>query len=395
MQYARLYQWFRGGPLLYIPINSFIQPLRVNLMRFLLLLLPLLFITLPVRAEMALDLGGYFKGYLGYVAQDDDAGEPGDNTRALEWKREAEVTFSGKTTLDNNVTLGFVAELNAGDVDTSGSQFDEAYVYAQDHWGRINLGASDGVAELLQVAAPSADSNIDGKETRFIFINRGDNRAMFDYEQSTSGNADKVSYLTPKLSGFQAGLSYSPEVEEKPIDDRLSGISGDNNPGDVEHLIEIAARLDGEWSDIGYAIGAGYAIEQLEATGGSPVLNDDPFEANLGGRLTMGKMGLGAAYFWSNNGRENNGDDAVWFIGSDYRVSPNVTLGLSYLDSERETGADQTDEFNRWTAGGTFRVGKGLSFRGTVNYFDLDSDANPTTGSNDAISVLMGTNLSF
>lgn len=368
-------------------------------MRFFLPLLFCLLISLPARADIDLNLGGYFKGYLGYVSQDDDAGEPGDNRRNVEWKREAELSVRGQTTLDNGLTLGFRTDFNAGDVDTSGSQFDEAFVHAQGGWGRINVGASDGVAELLQVAAPSADTNIDGKKTRFVFINRGNNTAKFNYVQSTSGNADKVSYISPKFRSpagrLQAGISYSPQVEEKPIDDRFSGMSGDDDAGDSDHLIEIAVRMDGRISDIGYAIGAGYATEQLEATGGTPSLNDDPVDMNVGLRLTHGGLGIGAGYFWSNNGRAAGGDDHVWFVGSDYRVSPNITLGLSYLDSELETGIDQTDDFTRLTAGGTFDVGQGLSFRGTVNYYDLSSDANPVGGSNDAISVLIGTDVSF
>jgi hypothetical protein len=39
---------------------------------------------------------------------------------------------------------------------------DETYAYFQGDWGRVNLGSEDGAAYLLQVAAPSADSNIDG-----------------------------------------------------------------------------------------------------------------------------------------------------------------------------------------------------------------------------------------
>ncbi len=366
-------------------------------MHLFLILFSFLFIILPLRAEMALDLGGYVKGYLGYVSQDDDVGAPGEGRRNIEWKREAELSVRGQTTLDNGLTIGFRTDFNAGDVTTAGSQFDEAFIHVNGAWGRINIGASDGVAELLQVSAPSADTNIDGVKTRFVFINRGDNTAKFNYVQSTSGNADKVSYITPKFqfAGFQAGLSYSPQVDEKPIDDRLSGMSGDNDPGDSDHLIEIAARMDGRVSDIGYAIGAGYAIQQLEAPGSTPALNDDPYEGNIGLRLTHGDIGIGGAYFWSNNGRADNGDDTVWFIGSDYRVSPHITLGLSYLDSQRETGMNQTDDFTRATAGGTFDVGDGLSFRGTVNYFDLSSDANPVSASNEAISILIGTDINF
>ena len=39
---------------------------------------------------------------------------------------------------------------------------EESYAYFSGAWGRVNFGKEDGAAYLLQVAAPSADSNVDG-----------------------------------------------------------------------------------------------------------------------------------------------------------------------------------------------------------------------------------------
>src|SRR5690606_29160443 len=46
--------------------------------------------------------------------------------------------------------------------DLDPNQLDEAYMYVSGGWGRVNFGSEDGAAYLLQVAAPSADSNVDG-----------------------------------------------------------------------------------------------------------------------------------------------------------------------------------------------------------------------------------------
>ena len=112
----------------------------------------------PAQAQgVTLDLGGHMKGYVGYVDQDTNAGT---ENRELDIFRETEIHFTGETTLDNGLTVGFHAEADADGAD--GFNLDESYAYFSGSWGRVNFGEEDGAAYLLQVAAPSADSNIDG-----------------------------------------------------------------------------------------------------------------------------------------------------------------------------------------------------------------------------------------
>ena len=47
---------------------------------------------------------------------------------------------------------------------------EESYLYFSGNWGRLNLGRENGAAYLLQVAAPSADPNIDGMDIDFSFV---------------------------------------------------------------------------------------------------------------------------------------------------------------------------------------------------------------------------------
>jgi predicted porin len=371
------------------------------------------------NAEVNLDLGGYFKGYVGFASQDDGAGELAEDTREFEWKRETELEFSGETTLDNGLTVGFNTQLNVGDTNSTVSnligsnQFDEAYAYFQGGWGRVNAGAEDGAAYLLQVAAPSADSNIDGLRNRFLFVNPARdfdgnstlatdeiNFARADYQQAAFRYADKISYFTPKVNGFQAGVSYSPEVEEKPVDDRFSGMSGDETTGDFEHLFEVAARYDGEFEGVGLNLGAGYTTASVEDEGtgtrATGQADDDLQSFNIGAKATFAGFGFGGAYFDTNNGREDDADDQVWIIGADYTQGA-YKLGLSYLDSEAERGASlDEDELQRVSAGAQYTYGPGMSFRGSVNWYEFDADNSLTNDlENDAVTVLLGTDISF
>ena len=117
-------------------------------------------VATPAAAQVSLELGGYFKGYGAYVDQDETAGNPVNDFDII---RNTEVHFGGETTLDNGLTVGAHIEVDA-DVENTNDSFevDESYVYFSGGWGRVNVGAEDGASYLLQVAAPSADSNIDG-----------------------------------------------------------------------------------------------------------------------------------------------------------------------------------------------------------------------------------------
>jgi predicted porin len=344
------------------------------------------------NAEVNLDLGGYFKGYVGFADQDTD------DLRDFEWKREAELEVSGETTLDNGLTVGFNTQMNVGDDDASfneDGQFDEAYVYFQGGWGRVNAGAEDGAAYLLQVAAPSADSNIDGLRNRFLFVNPS-NDARVDYEQNFSEYADKISYFTPKVNGFQAGVSFSPTIEEKAVDERTQGLETDDDAGEYENLIEIAARYDGEFEGVGLNLGAGYTTAGTEEDNASGLGSDDLQEWNLGAKATFAGFGFGGAYLDSNNGIDEDGDSKVWILGADYTQGA-YKLGLSYLDSETEEGffgGTAEDELQRVSAGAQYTYGPGMSFRGSVNWYEFEN-SDDATRENDAVTVLLGTDISF
>jgi len=118
----------------------------------------------PAHAEgIDLGLGGYFIGYGLYTDQDETT-----DTRSFDFRKETEIHFNGETTLDNGLTVGGHIEMNADrSIDAEANNEDdntieESYLYVSGGWGRVNFGNEDGAAYLLQVAAPSADDNIDG-----------------------------------------------------------------------------------------------------------------------------------------------------------------------------------------------------------------------------------------
>lgn len=312
-----------------------------------------------------LNLGGYFKGYVNYSNEDD--------VHAVDVLRDTEVHFGGETTLDNGLTVG--AHIEALADGGEGFDVDESYVYMAGSWGRVNFGNEDGAAYLLQVAAPSADDNIDGIRQ---FINPYATITGVDYANDVANGSDKLTYLSPVFSGFQAGVSYTP-------DNGAAGASGNgaDNDTDVQSDIwELGARYEGMVSNVGVILGGGYTMAAVE-TG----TDDDFQEWNVGADLDIGAFGLGAVYTENNdNGTtvDDDNDNQTWVVGADYTTGP-FKVGASYLNND----VDSVEEVSRYAAGVVYSYGPGMTFRGSVGYAEED------VSDEDATVVTLGTQVNF
>ena len=359
----------------------------------------------PAQAQgVTLDLGGHMKGYVGYVDQDTNAGT---ENRELDIFRETEIHFTGETTLDNGLTVGFHAEADADGAD--GFNLDESYAYFSGSWGRVNFGEEDGAAYLLQVAAPSADSNIDGLRQYINPVNysvavspvNGSVFAAtegFDYDNDIARNTEKLTYLTPVLNGFQGGLSYTPDLASAaPYGGAIPGSATNTiysgNADDVNNqygsVYEAAARYEGQFDEVGFTVGGGYTHADLEnePAGGA---NDDFKEWNVGLDLDFMAFGLGVVYTENNNGLDANDKNETIVVGLDYTTGP-FKLGASYYNNENDMTATDV-ETDRYTGGVVYTYGPGMTFRGSVSYIDHEVSGGTDA---DATSVMLGTQINF
>ena len=334
-------------------------------------------VATPAHAEIELEVGGYFKGYAAFVDQDDDAFD----VNGFDFIRDTEIHIGGETTLDNGLTIGthFEFDVDGGDSTT----VDESYLYFSGDWGRVNFGAEDGAAYLLQVAAPSADSNIDGIRQYVQPLNgiaAGITSFALDYDHDPSGKADKLTYLSPVLSGFQAGVSFSPDTD---FADDVEGIGFDDVPGAIGQTYEIGLRYEGQFNNIGMILGGGYSHGDLEEDG---LLTDDRQVWNLGADFDIGAFGIGVIYMEDNNALDDT-DSETFVVGADYTTGP-FKIGASYLNMDTEDVA----EADRYTGGVTYEYGPGMSFRGSISYTEVD----PTGGDEvEGTAIVLGTQVNF
>jgi outer membrane protein OmpU len=388
-------------------------------------------LTSPAHAQLKLDLGGYFRGY-GVWADNDE--EAGDSIREFDFLRDSEVHFTGEFTTDMGLTVGAHTELKIGNEADDGNAFvdllgnpngsdgtmtDEAYAYFSGQWGRVNLGAEDGAAYLLQVAAPSADANVDGLRVYIEgfnsgvwedgdgdpFSHPGPFNANLDitlgYDHADFRQAERLTYLTPKWNGFQAGVSYAAEpYMQNPFAGNW-GMNSDDDTGEFEDLWEASARWDGEFNGFGISFGAGYSRASPEVDNGAGSFGSDDLTTwNTGLNLSWQGWSLGGAYKNSDTGVSGSGlgeDDTIWVVGGAWDNGP-WHAGLSYYDREIEEGAygnlggtTGDLQLTRWTAGGGYTFGPGMTFRGSLAMLEVDEGGNDP----DQWQFAVGTDLNF
>ncbi len=353
------------------------------------------------HAEVDLDIGGYFKGYGAYVDQDENAlGE----TNEFDMIRNTEIHFTGESTLDNGLTVGFHLETTADGGDSF--TVDESYAYFSGGWGRLNLGAEDGAGYLLQVAAPSADENIDGIRQFVSPVNytllaagiaanptvtaTGANGLGLDYDMDPTQKSDKITYLTPIMGGFQAGASFTPDSDGYANE---AGIGLDDVEDTAGRAYEASVRYEGQFNNVGMILGAGYAFVENEQDA-SPVVNTDDRHAwNVGADFDIGPFGIGAAYTQDDvalvTGAGIDEEETI-VVGVDYTTGP-FKIGASYLDQENTFGVDGLDS-ERYSGGVTYTYGPGMTFRGSVGYVEHDPAAAADV---DATYVTLGTQINF
>lgn len=357
------------------------------------------------QAQIEVSVGGHTKNYIGWLDQDTVAGA---DERSFDMLRESELHFNAVGVADNGLEYGFQVETEVDDADDAAT-IEESYLFLSGDWGRVNLGSEDGSAYLLQIAAPSADSNIDGirqyinpvnytggvattsATTALANVGIASNTGadFFDYDNDETGKSQKITYLSPIMNGFQVGVSYTPDVGDSEANG-LTGFNNETSPAgqNFEEAYEGAVRYEGTFNNVGLAVGAGYT--HVENTG-TAVTQDDLKEWNVGLDLDIGAFGIGAVYTEENRGLNSNGDADTIVVGIDYTTGP-FKLGASYYNQDTEVSATTDVETDRYTGGVIYTAAEGLTFRGSVSHIEHEFTANPDF---DATSVMGGIQFNF
>jgi Gram-negative porin len=223
-------------------------------------------VTVQARGAVAVQ-GAWYEPVQGGVPRN---GSEADGSAVLiaEWE-----TSSG-------LLFGVRGEVDTGNTQIDDFERDELYAYVAADWGRIEVGENDGPADTLSFHAPTIGlGQVRGDFARYT----GSVALLSAYD---SRDALKVSYFSPPVNGFSAGVSYSPEfTSNEDAVNPTSRIVQD----EVYELGAQYMRPVGNWV-------AAFSGAYVKGTA-DPVTNRADIESwSLGTELRRGKMVLGGAY---------------------------------------------------------------------------------------------------
>jgi len=342
-------------------------------------------------------IGGFADFQAGFTGDDLDA-----NQRSHGFRNDTEVSVRADAKSDAGLGYGAVIDLEAdvtGDADNQGLNASRTYVYLDGLWGRFELGSNQGAGETMRVDASSlaaGTGGIDGAWTYFAnnpagvsFITTPSlplaHGSLTALGEEGTDNANKITYYSPRYSGFQLGLSYQPDFSDR----GQTMTRSDVNPGQSGENLDLGVNYEGTFSEVSVAAAVTGQFGNAETTA-----TEDLGAYNAGLQLGYAGFSLAGSYgAWDDSLTTTgaNVDADYWTVGAGYDYAQ-FAASVTYLDSNIDNGAVSND-FQNLVIGADYKLAPGLTPYAEVSLYEFDAPA--TAADNDGTVFLVGTQLAF
>jgi len=352
-------------------------------------------------------IGGIVDSQAAFIDQDvegaktaaagDEAGDMNFNTDV-----ELHVTAAGST---DSFDYGAVVELNTnvdGDPegDDAGGDADKTYIFVEgDDFGRFEFGSNEGASGTMEIDASNiarATGGIEGDWWHHVNTATVSNAAfepnlVIADAIATGADAAKLTYYTPRFSGLQLGVSYTPDSGD--IGSALN-LSAKDVVGEFENIIAAGINYEADLDGVGLAVAAVIETgDSEESTAGTGTTVEDLEGYSIGAKLDFG--GVAIAGNWADRGDTGQAvgaavDNTYWTLGAAVENGP-YGLSVTYMDSEFGNA-----EHNNIVVGADYAMAPGFTPYVEAAFFEFDDGvAGTTAADNEGSVVLLGAELSF
>lgn len=312
--------------------------------------------------------------------------------------------FGGVVALDLDYASNFEDFLND---QGSSAILNEAWIYGDTPWGRLQAGQMDGVARVMGMRPPSVSNSvrIDNPEVFLLaypcttLCDRDNPQfpgAIFSPNgmqlRSDIHSSDvwlKVAYYTPRFSGFQLGVSYTPDGSRN-LGEFFGG--GDDVRNKQSDVWDFGLNYIGTIGDVDVGASVGYVMGKNERND-SPFLFDDVRDWGAGINLGYREWSAGVTYRRTNvagggpvlhgNFLSNVIDDEetdIWSAGVKYETGP-WAFGLNYLTMTEELPFSASDQEGRaFEAAVGYTVSEHIRLTGGYQRFEFEGPNSGTNG---------------
>ena len=254
---------------------------------------------------------------------------------------EIKFTFTNKT--DSGLTVTAVTELEA-DADASSTN-DEQSISISGGFGKIKLGADDSVGDNFGI---EAEDLIAEESTPYRGSMTTDVLTDTDI-RAASSDSNKVSYYTPAMGGFTAGISHTTSV---------TGASDS-----TEYGAQFTTSAAGSTITIGGATGT------TDTASGTPDIDSQ----NIGVKIVSGPLSVifaQSTYEASDEDQEANGASISYNMGN------GMTIGAYTMESD--DGLDAGQEYTKSGVEVQYAIASGLTAVVTVDDYEYKKGTDGT-----------------
>jgi hypothetical protein len=341
----------------------------------------------PAAAKVKATVNGNMTAVFG-IGENDDAFDAATQTSGLNSfvsSTDSEVHFNASSQLDNGVKIKVRVELEG---ENAGDQIDETWMRISGSFGELRMGAADVPVDTMVMGYAGNSASV-GANHRFhtgsVLSTPGDVSVTNNTSVAIAGDASGVSYYTPRVSGFQLGVSYTPDADEDDSNRQQTGTF-------ISHVKGIAANYVTKFDGASIAIAGGYN------DGKNPTVDqDDPEEWQVAMQVKTGGVQVQASYHEideistiSTGATATAGQETVE-LGARYTMGKNA-FSIIMIDAEAvaDTGnAADGDEMTTLALAYKRTLGPGVTWSLTGTHIDADNGevgaASSTSNSGEAL----------
>lgn len=328
------------------------------------------------NGDMQVSVGGNSKFEAGYVKRDNDHKKgftysPNQSSSAFVTSNKAALRAEGKNdtmTYGAVIRLQTVANLSNG---MSDSGLDRSHIYMNTDAGAVQMGTNFAASKLLSVDAgtiASATGGVAGDYPKFLDVRQNtiygslpalDTDTLTNRLDGYGESNRKITYLSPRISGAQLGMSFAPDMENN----GGAGISRDNNqrymgrPLAAKNLFSVALNYKNSFNDVNvmFSVAGDFAKAKQSSTRDTMAFNQYAVDSKGDATGSATTVALERATF--NSSTTDRNDIKTYSVGTVVEYQ-GFSGALSYSKDGKSLTPKGYDFTSYWmTAGLAYKNG--------------------------------------